>query len=73
MMFYLSFYIYIYIYALTFIYLFFNPTYISFDCDILLEFFTHLDCVQPNSRRQDMLYHSLSVTISIPRDCIHPI
>ena len=44
---------------LLFIFFFFNTTYISFDCDILLEFFTHLDCVQPNSRGQDMSYHSL--------------
>ena len=60
---------------LLFIYLFifFNTTYISFDCDILLEFFTYLDCVQPNSRGQDMSYHPLSRTISIPRDCIHHI
>ena len=57
------------------IYLFFfiNTTYISFDYDILQELFTHLDCVQLNSRGQDMSYHSLSGTISIPRDCIHPI
>ena len=52
---------------------FFNTTYISYDCYILLEFFTYLDCVQPNSRRHDMSYHSLSWTISISRDCIHPI
>ena len=57
---------------LLFIY-FFNTTYISFYYDILLESFTHLDCEQPNSRGQDMSYHSLSGTISIPRDCIHPI
>ena len=46
---------------LTFIYLFFffNTTYISFDYDILLEFFIHLDCVKPNSRGQDMSYHSI--------------
>ena len=69
-------FIFLYIlYLLTVIYLFifFNTTYISFDYDILLEFFTHMDCVQPNSRGQDMSYHSLSGTISIPRDCIHPI
>ena len=58
------FYIYIYTSLLLFNY-FFNTTYISFNCDILLEFFTHLDCMQPNSRGQDMSYHSLSGTISL--------
>ena len=58
---------------LLFIYLFLNTTYISFDYDILLEFFTHLKCVQTNSREQDISYRSLSGTISITRDCIHPI
>ena len=55
---------------LLFIYLliFVNTTYISFDYAILLEFFTHPDCVQPNSRGQDISYYSLSGTISIPRD-----
>ena len=55
------------------LFIFFNTTYISLDYDILLECYIHMDCVQPNSRGQDMLYHSLSGTISISRDCIHPI
>ena len=65
---------------LLFIYLFIfvNTTYISFDYDILLEFFIHLDCVQPNSRGQDMSYHSLSGIspslgiVSIPYVPDHP-
>ena len=67
---------------LLFIYLFIfvNTKYISFDNDVLLEFFTHLDWVQPNSRGQDMSYpttlnHGLSPSIgivSIPYGPVHP-
>ena len=39
-----------------YLFIFFNITYISFDYDVLLELFTHLDCVQSNSRGQDMSY-----------------
>ena len=72
MMFYLSFYIYIYIYiyicAYFYSFICCNTTYISFDYDVLLEFFTHLDCVQPNSRGQDIsctLYQGLSPSLGI--------